>query len=91
MLQDMLDNLTDTDAGVRLRASAEVGNFALGLRTLDSQTKHDFERLCRQADTYSVWPDSEQARFSRLIQSVRAAAQKEGKLFDTAGNPIWNK
>lgn len=90
MIQDALDNLTHSDADTRLRASVEVGDFASRLKTLDFQTAHDFERLRRQAHSYSDWPEHEQHRFRMMIQGVRVSAKKEGKLFDSKGFPIWD-
>lgn len=90
MIQDALKNLTHSDADTRARASAEVGDFASILKSLDFQTKHDFERLHRQAVTYPDWPEHEQHRFRRMIQGVLAAAKKDGKLFDSKGFPIWD-
>lgn len=89
MIQTVLDNLTSTEANVRLAAAVEAGQFADGLKTLDGQTKRDFSVLARQAESYPDWPESEQSRFRRLVQSVRNAALNEGKLFDAEGNPIW--
>lgn len=89
MIQDILNNLTCLDAKERVNASVQAGDFALSLKTLGLQTKSDFERLCRQANSYPEWPESEQVRFRHLIQSVRVAARKEGKLFDSNGRPIW--
>lgn len=89
MIQEILDALTSADAQIRRNAGVEAGNFALGLKTLDLQSQHDFEHLCRQVDAYPEWPESEQHRFRILIQGVRVAAKKAGKLFDSKGNPIW--
>ncbi|MFN3824102.1 MAG: hypothetical protein ACK4RN_09000 [Pseudorhodobacter sp.] len=88
MIQELLDNLTSEDASVRAKAGAEAGSFALGLKTLDYQTKSDFERLCRQASSYSDWPESEQFRFRILIRGVRAAAKASGKMIGKDGWPI---